>query len=358
MLEKARFGDRLDVTLRIAPEVMPVTVPFLCVQPLVENAVRHGLEGKTGVGHVSVRAEDVGAECVISVEDDGVGIDPEKVRRTLTGRAGGDHVGLANVDERMRLAFGDRYGLVVETARGRRHQGRPEDPEVRCRSGPDMTLRILAVDDERPALDELVFLLSRDPRVGTVQTASDGAGALRLLQETAVDAVFLDIRMPGLTGLDLARVLGRFRQAPVVVFVSAYDDHAVDAFEVKAVDYVMKPVRETRLREAVRRVIEARRSVAAPEAEQAPDETIPVELGGVTRFIQRSEIRYAEAQGDYARLHTSEGSHLVRVPLSTLEERWTPEGFVRIHRSHLVAVAHIVESAYRERTVHGRGRRR
>ena len=86
MLEKARFGDRLDVTLRIAPEVMPVTVPFLCVQPLVENAVRHGLEGKTGVGHVSVRAEDVGAECVISVEDDGVGIDPEKVRRTLMGR--------------------------------------------------------------------------------------------------------------------------------------------------------------------------------------------------------------------------------------------------------------------------------
>lgn len=206
-----------------------------------------------------------------------------------------------------------------------------------------MTLRILAVDDERPALDELVFLLGRDPRVGTVQTASDGAGALRMLQESTVDAVFLDIRMPGLTGLDLARVLGRFRHAPVVVFVSAFDDHAVDAFEVKAVDYVMKPVRETRLREAVRRVIEARRSTVAPEAEQASDETIPVELGGVTRFIQRSDIRYAEAQGDYARLHTAEGSHLVRVPLSTLEERWSPEGFVRIHRSHLVAVAQIVE---------------
>jgi DNA-binding LytR/AlgR family response regulator len=206
-----------------------------------------------------------------------------------------------------------------------------------------MTLRILAVDDERPALDELVFLLQRDPRVGTVHTASDGAGALRLLQETVVDAVFLDIRMPGLTGLDLARVLSRFRQAPVVVFVSAYDDHAVDAFEVKAVDYVMKPVRETRLREAVRRAIEARRSVAAPETDESSDETIPVELGGVTRFIQRSDIRYAEAQGDYARLHTAEGSHLVRVPLSTLEERWTPEGFVRIHRSHLVSIGHIVE---------------
>ena len=207
-----------------------------------------------------------------------------------------------------------------------------------------MTLRVLAVDDERPALDELAFLLERDPRVATVHTASDGASALRLLQETPVDAVFLDIRMPGLTGLDLARVLRRFRHAPVVVFVSAYDDHAVDAFEVKAVDYVMKPVREQRLAEAVRRVQDARRPAAPPSDEaDTNDETIPVELGGVTRFIQRSDIRYAEAQGDYARLHTSDGSHLVRVPLSTLEERWGPFGFVRIHRSHLVAVSHIVQ---------------
>lgn len=118
MLEKARFGDRLDVTFRVAPEVMPVTVPFLCIQPLVENAVRHGLEGASTVGHVSIRAEDVGADAVISVEDDGVGIDPDKVRRTLSGRSGGDHVGLANVDERMRMAFGERYGVVVETAEG------------------------------------------------------------------------------------------------------------------------------------------------------------------------------------------------------------------------------------------------
>jgi len=118
LLEKARFGDRLDVTFRVAPEVMPVTVPFLCIQPLVENAVRHGLEGASKVGHVSIRAEDAGADAVISVEDDGIGIDPEKVRRTLSGLPGGDHVGLANVDERMRMAFGERYGVLVETANG------------------------------------------------------------------------------------------------------------------------------------------------------------------------------------------------------------------------------------------------
>jgi DNA-binding LytR/AlgR family response regulator len=206
-----------------------------------------------------------------------------------------------------------------------------------------VTLRVLAVDDEKPALDELAYLLHRDPRVSAVHTASDGAGALRTLQEVPVDAVFCDIRMPGLTGLDLARVLGRFRQAPVVVFVTAYDSHALDAFEVKAVDYVMKPVREERLQEAVRRALEARRSTATAEPDPDDDETIPVELGGVTRFVQRKDIRYVEAQGDYARLHTGDGSHLVRVPLTVLEEKWAGAGFVRIHRSHLVSVPHIVQ---------------
>jgi two-component system LytT family sensor kinase len=118
LLEKARFGERLEVTLRVAPEVLGVTVPFLCIQPIVENAVRHGLEGRPGVGHVTILAEDLGADALISVEDDGTGADPERMRRTLAGEPGGDHVGLGNVDERLRRAFGDTYGLVVETARG------------------------------------------------------------------------------------------------------------------------------------------------------------------------------------------------------------------------------------------------
>ncbi|MEV0158977.1 histidine kinase [Nonomuraea fuscirosea] len=119
ILERARFGDQLQVTLRIAPEVLPVAVPFLCLQPLVENAVRHGLESKNGVGRITIIAEDAGAECRISVEDDGLGMDPERLRRILAGDiapAGG--VGLANVDERLRQVYGDEYGLVVETAGG------------------------------------------------------------------------------------------------------------------------------------------------------------------------------------------------------------------------------------------------
>jgi two-component system LytT family sensor kinase len=118
VLEKARFGERLDVRLRVAPEVLQVAIPFLSVQPLVENAVRHGLEGREGVGHVTLVAEDVGTEALISVEDDGVGSDPDDVRRVLAGESDADSVGLGNVDSRLRQVFGDDAGLVVETAPG------------------------------------------------------------------------------------------------------------------------------------------------------------------------------------------------------------------------------------------------
>ena len=114
-LERARFGDRLEVRLQIAPEVLAVAVPFLGLQPLVENAVRHGLAAKTGIGTVSIVAEDAGTACLISVEDDGVGMDPEVLRRRA---AEGGHVGLGNIDDRLRSVFGDEFGLVVETAPG------------------------------------------------------------------------------------------------------------------------------------------------------------------------------------------------------------------------------------------------
>ncbi|NYG53993.1 LytTR family DNA-binding domain-containing protein [Nocardioides perillae] len=197
---------------------------------------------------------------------------------------------------------------------------------------------MLVIDDERPALDELSWLLRQDPRVSEVATCDAATEALRLLQEREVDAVFLDVQMPGLTGLELAQVLARFRTPPPVVFVTAHEEHAVEAFELQAVDYVLKPVRGERLAEAVRRVVEG--TTRAPEP---ADEMVPVERGGVTRFVARSTITHVEAQGDYARLHTPTGSHLLRTPLSSLEEEWGPAGFVRIHRSTLVALAHVAE---------------
>jgi two-component system LytT family sensor kinase len=123
-IERARFGDRLQVRLQIAPEVLPVSLPFLCLQPLVENAVRHGLSRKTGVGMVSIEAQDAGAECHITVEDDGAGMDPAELAAGMAAAASdltddsGQHVGLSNVDERLRSVFGDQFGLVVETGLG------------------------------------------------------------------------------------------------------------------------------------------------------------------------------------------------------------------------------------------------
>ena len=212
-------------------------------------------------------------------------------------------------------------------------------------------LTALVVDDELPALSDLGYLLGRDDRVEEVLTASSGTEALQVLDGRDVDVVFSDISMPGLDGMALARVISRFSVRPQIVFVTAHDEHAVDAFAVAATDYVMKPVRAERLSEAVRRVVAAQSekgegTPSAPADGSAPvleDETIPVELGGVTRFINRSQIRYAQAHGDYARLHTASGSHLVRVPLTVLEERWADFGFVRIHRSTLVALPHVSE---------------
>lgn len=210
-----------------------------------------------------------------------------------------------------------------------------------------MTLRVLAVDDEAPALDDLVHLLRADPRIGEIDTARDGAAALRKLDRALAEgrpvaAVFLDIRMPGLDGTVLGRVLAQFARAPQIVYVTAYEEHAVDAFEIKATDYILKPVRPERLAVAIRRVTEAvGEDEAAPEPPEP--EAMPVELGGVTRFVTPGEVLYVEAQGDYARLHTSGGSHLVRIPLAALGERWSAAGFVRVHRSHLVALAAITE---------------
>ena len=202
-------------------------------------------------------------------------------------------------------------------------------------------LRALVVDDEPPALSELAWLLGSDERIGRVLTADSGAQALRVLEGEPVDVLFCDISMPGLDGLDLARVLARFTSRPHLVFVTAYEQHAVEAFDLRAVDYVLKPVRAQRLAEAVRRVVEAQAGPAQAAAEA--DEDIAVELGGVTRFVRRSGVLFVEAAGDYARLHTASGSHLLRVPLSTLEERWAAAGFVRIHRSSLINVRHVSE---------------
>ncbi|MBB3049522.1 DNA-binding LytR/AlgR family response regulator [Prauserella isguenensis] len=230
-------------------------------------------------------------------------------------------------------------------------------------------LLVLAVDDELPGLDQLRHCLESNDVVGRVIPAVDASEALRLLGSEdedinrrkdaglpPVDAVFADINMPGLSGMEMSRVFASLNPAPVLVFVTGYASEAVDAFDLGAVDYVLKPARQERIDKAIGRVLDkldtqpVRSAVAGAAAEPAADdgtggdeEVIPVELGGTTKLIPRSSVRWVEAQGDYARLYTTEGSHLVRIPLAQLEERWGGAGFVRIHRSYLVALPLITE---------------
>jgi DNA-binding LytR/AlgR family response regulator len=202
-------------------------------------------------------------------------------------------------------------------------------------------MKVLAVDDERPALDDLAFLLDESEHVDQVLTATNAIEALRILNPAAgeagigaaVDAVFLDIRMPGIDGLELARTCIGLPTRPAVVFVTAHEDKAVAAFDLGAVDYLLKPLHSARLGTTLGRIAKVR---TAPEP-VAEEVVVPVELAGQTTLVPRSDVRYVEAQGDYVRLHTGTTSHLVRMPLGDLEERWRGAGFLRIHRSFLVS---------------------
>ncbi|QNE14093.1 LytTR family DNA-binding domain-containing protein [Pseudarthrobacter sp. NBSH8] len=198
-------------------------------------------------------------------------------------------------------------------------------------------INVLVADDELPAVEELAYLLGKDDRIGVIHRATSGAEALRALNTERIDAVFLDIHMPAVSGLDVARAITRSSKPPAVVFVTADEDCALEAFELAAVDYLLKPVRAERLSRSVGRISELLRDGAAAAA----PEMITVDQGGTTRMIRRDDVTYVQAQGDYARLHTADASYLIRVPLADLEQQWAEAGFIRTHRSYLVALKHV-----------------
>jgi DNA-binding LytR/AlgR family response regulator len=209
-------------------------------------------------------------------------------------------------------------------------------------------LKILAVDDERSQLEDLARLLRDSPLVEKVDCARDSHEALVKAAERRWDAIFLDVRMPGLDGLELAHVLRRFASPPQLVFVTAHESGAVDAFELRALDYLLKPVRRQRLAEAIARVSSA---VAAAEHEVAGEEhaaqrpagepggevvAVANVRTGSTRLVPRSQILYAQSHGDFVRIVVQDGRYLLRSTLNEVQRRWEPFGFVRVHRQYLV----------------------
>ena len=205
-----------------------------------------------------------------------------------------------------------------------------------------MTLLALIVDDEPPARAELRFLLEGIGGVEVVGEAASVREALALASRVDYDVVFLDISMPDLTGMDAARELSTWPRSPAVVFVTAHDDHAIQAFTVDAIDYLLKPVSEERLARCLQRVLALRaggdpRRTAGPELQK-----VPVTRKGQTLLLDADEVLYAEADGDYCWIHADGERLLSTKSMRELEDALPATVFFRIHRSYLVNLRRVV----------------
>ena len=200
-------------------------------------------------------------------------------------------------------------------------------------------LNAIIVDDEAPARSELRFLLDE---VGGVEVTAEAANvreAIEKLKEYPCDVMFMDVNMPEATGLQLAEALQHLKFPPAVVFVTAYSEHALDAFKVSAIDYLVKPVETERLAQAIARV----REQVALHLQAHKSERIPVEKGGKKILIGIDKIRFVMARDDYAYLQTDTDRYFSTVSLAQREKRLDGHGFFRVHRGYLVNLSMVEE---------------
>lgn len=208
-------------------------------------------------------------------------------------------------------------------------------------------LNALIVDDEAPARSELRYLLEETGRIGRIEEASNAREAVEALvrskeggNDPRIDVIFLDISMPKSSGMRLAEALHKLSHTPAVVFVTAYSEYALQAFNVDAVDYLMKPVETERLERALDKV-EAR-TKPMPQAHASSDR-IAVEKGGHKRLIDVDDIRYIEAKDDYSCIYTADDRYLSTVSLTKLEQRLSSHRFYRVHRGYIVNLDLVVD---------------
>ncbi len=202
-------------------------------------------------------------------------------------------------------------------------------------------LKAMIVDDEAPARSELRFLLDEVGDVEVVAEADNVRAAIENLKKSHCDVMFLDINMPGVNGMQLAEALSKLKNLPAVVFVTAYGEYAASAFDVNAVDYLVKPVETDRLRRAVDKVRAALGTTVAKS--QPASERIPVEKGGKKILVPVDKIRYITAKDDYSCLYTEDDHYLSTISLTNLEARLADANFFRVHRRHIVNLSYVSE---------------
>lgn len=214
-----------------------------------------------------------------------------------------------------------------------------------------MMLKTLIVDDEAPARLELRYLLDKIPNVQVIGEATNATEALELIKALNYDLIFMDIQMPGLSGLEVVTALKQLPNMPAVVFVTAYSEHAVKAFELDAVDYLVKPIDEDRLAHAVSKVekLLSSQQTVASKPEQTIEKSlididrIPVESRGKTLLLPIKDIVYISSRNDIVFVHTVDSTYITRFTLKTLEERLQSKSFLRVHRGYIVNLRHVIE---------------
>ena len=216
-------------------------------------------------------------------------------------------------------------------------------------------IKVLVADDEPLARERLSGLLSQEPDIEMVGQARDGEEAVTAIHDDSPDLVFLDVQMPQMSGFDVIEAVGSDKM-PLVIFVTAYDQHALKAFQVRALDYLLKPFDRERFKDALSRARKqlerdengdlGRRLLALVKdlrRDQPKSDRLVVKSGGRLFFLRTDEIDWVEAAGNYVRLHVGPGSHLLRETMNAIEGRLDPEKFFRIHRSRIVNMERIQE---------------
>lgn len=224
-------------------------------------------------------------------------------------------------------------------------------------------LKVLIVDDEALARADLHYMLKELPSVADVSECANATEALAVMQDDVFDVIFLDIEMPGLNGLKAVKIINQLQNPPLVVFVTAYDEHAAKAFELNAIDYLVKPFSARRLEQAIQKILVARTLATTRKAGQEtnsrpapvvvggntttqPDtqfKKIPVEKGDGVLLISLSEVRYIVAYDDRVYVNIFDEQYLCRFSLTELEMKLSSQGFARIHRSYIVNLQHVLE---------------
>ena len=336
-IEALRLGDRLHMEWDVSGDLTGLRLPMLTLQPLLENAIYHGVQPLPEGGTITVK----------------MWTDEDNLRVTITNplppaqaqtHAEGNKMALDNIRSRLAVLYGDKAELKTGASDGE-YLGRAQNPhdwgvcyEPRRRS----RVNILIVDDESLARDRLKRIIEDLDGHQVVGEAANGMEAVEQMGSLDADIVLLDIRMPGMDGLETARHLGTFEEPPAVIFCTAYEEHAIEAFDLQAVGYLLKPVRRENVGEALaraQRINRAQMAALSSASDQRRSHISARSRRGI-ELIPIEDVRFFQADQKYVTVRHQGGETIIDEPLRDLEEEFS-DLLLRVHRNALVAVQHI-----------------